>query len=126
MFRIAGHTFKGQVNLRAGNDARAISVVIPADTEMTTVAELQEARTIEVMDGQEEVVGTYRLINWKRVEHLSNGIQLMWSTISTDEIDALNARIEVLEKENTELRAENEDLSEAVVELAALVANGEK
>lgn len=126
MFRVAGLAFSGQVNYRAGGDARAIAVVVPASTTETNLAMMRDAELLEVLDQHQEVIGAYRLTGWRRIEKVYGGIQIMWSTISTDEVDALNEQIESLKARNATLEQANTDLEDALLELAALIGGEEE
>lgn len=129
MFVIHGHTFSGSVNTRAGNDARAIAVLIPYDTDDAVINDIKDATLLEVLDGG-NVVAQYRLTGWRRIAKVFGGIQIMWNTISTDEVDELKAQVAALQAENEQLERDNlqkaqdlEDLTQAVLELAELLGD---
>lgn len=125
-FKIAGHVFSGKPSFIPLNYEKGIGVVIPEDTSKDVITELQEATLLEILDEKtEETVGTYRLTGWRKIEHVySNGyhgISLLWTTVNLDVVSQLEERIEELKGINQSLTEENATLTDAILELAAIV-----
>ena len=130
MFVICGHTFSGSVNTRAGNDARAIAVVVPEDTSEAVIDEIKNGSLLEVLDRDGQVTARYQLTGWRSIAKVYAGIQLTWNTISTDEVDELKKDVQALQEENERLEQDNaqkardiEDLTQAVLELAEIIGD---
>ena len=130
MFVIKGHEFGGNVNTRAGNDARAIAAVVPESTSEAVIDEIKNADLLEVLDGSGQVTARYQLTGWRSIARVFTGIQLMWNTISTDEVDELKKDVQALQAENERLEQDNaqkardiEDLTQAVLELAEIIGD---
>ena len=125
-FKIAGHVFDGRPSFMPLNYERGVGVVVPADTPMDVIMELQSATLLEILDEKTlETVGTHRLTGWRSIEHVNyerhQGIALVWTTINLDIVSKLEHKIETLEAENQSLTEENATLTDAILELAAIV-----
>ena len=130
MFVIKGHEFGSNVNTRAGTDARAIAAVVPESTSEAVIDEIKNADLLEVLDGAGQVTARYQLTGWRSIARVFTGIQLMWNTISTDEVDELKKDVQALQAENERLEQDNaqkardiEDLTQAVLELAEIIGD---
>lgn len=125
MFRIANHTFEGAINFCALNSGKGIAVVLPADTSSSVMEDLKNATLIEVLDTENEVIGSYRLTGWRKMETVDNegvsGMMITWSTVNLDELDTLKNEMTALQAENAQLQSDNEDLTAAIMELAAII-----
>lgn len=125
MFRIANHTFEGAINFCALNSGKGIAVVVPADTSSSVMEDLKNATLIEVLDTENEVIGSYRLTGWRKMETVVNegvsGMMITWSTVNLDELDTLKDEMTALQAENAQLQSDNEDLTAAILELAAII-----
>lgn len=130
MYRVAGMVFNGQINYNAGNDHRMIAITVPDSLTDAQIVALKAAELIEVLGSSaEDVIGSYRLTGWRRVEKVTNGIQIMWSTITTVEVDTINAKIEQQSEtisDHTETLQNNavelSDILDAITELGDLIA----
>lgn len=130
MYRIAGMVFNGQINYNAGSDHRMIAITVPDSLTENQILALKNAELIEVLgNDNNDIIGSYRLTGWRRVEKVANGIQFMWSTITTVEVDTINAKItqqgETL-SDHTETLNNNaielSDILDAITELGDLIA----
>lgn len=125
MFRIAGHVFEGAINFCALNSGKGIAVVVPADTSVSVMEQLKNATLIEVLDSGNEVIGSYRLTGWRKMETVNangeQGMMITWSTVNLDELDTLKDKVTALEAENAQLQADNADLTAAIFELAEII-----
>ena len=125
MFRIAGHVFEGAINFCALNSGKGIAVVVPADTSVSVMEQLKNATLIEVLDSGDEVIGSYRLTGWRKMETVNAngepGMMITWSTVNLDELDTLKDKVTALEAENAQLQTDNADLTAAIFELAEII-----
>ena len=125
MFRIAGHVFEGAINFCALNSGKGIAVVVPADTSVSVMEQLKNATLIEVLDAGDEVIGSYRLTGWRKMETVNAngepGMMITWSTVNLDELDTLKDKVTALEAENAQLQTDNADLTAAIFELAEII-----
>ena len=125
MFRIAGHVFEGAINFCALNSGKGIAVVVPADTSVSVMEQLKNATLIEVLDTGDEVIGSYRLTGWRKMETVNAngepGMMITWSTVNLDELDTLKDKVTALEAENAQLQTDNADLTAAIFELAEII-----
>ena len=75
---------------------------------------IKNAETLERLNmnyGEEiGVLATYHLIEWKKVEKVRYGIKFAWQTYSATDME--------------QLKQDNEDLTAALLELAAIVGGG--
>ena len=125
-FKIANHIFDGKPSFMPLNYERGIGVVIPSDTPVDVISELQNATLLEILDQKtEEVVGSYKLIEWRSYEKVyynnHHGIALEWTTINNDDILKLQKRVDELETANAFLSDENQTLTDALLELAEII-----
>lgn len=113
MIRIAEMCFDTDVELIG----ESISATIPRKYDLTNeqIEALKNAKIIERLDmnyGQEVgVLGTYNLVDWQKIEKTINGMRFTWQTYSITDIN--------------QLRQDNEDLTQAVLELAEIIGGSE-
>ena len=113
MVRIAGRTYDCPINYNAGPESADIEIVVPKSASLSDedVAAIKNATEMEEVDynfGSEVgVIGTYALVGWKLVENLYNGTRFRWQTYRTTDIE--------------KIKQDNEDLTQALLELAEIV-----
>ena len=130
MYRVAGMVFNGQINYNAGSDHRMIAITVPDTLTEGQILALKNAELIEVLgSGEEDVIGSYRLTGWRRMEKVAGGIQFMWATITTVEADTIKAKIDQQGEtisDHTETLQNNavelSDILDAITELGDLIA----
>lgn len=116
MIRIAGKTFDCPINYFAGEQNADIEITLPTDVKLTDdeILSLKNATLLEELEvnyGEVKgVLGSYNLVGWKAVENTWNGIRFRWQTYRTTDLEAL--------------KQENEDLTQALLELAEIVGGG--
>lgn len=116
MIRIAGYTIDSNVNYRAGESGADIEIMVPFNTALTDedITALKNATLIEELRNSYgtvgDVISEYVLVGWKAIERTPKGIFFRWQTYRTTDLDAL--------------RQENEELTEAILELAQIVGGG--
>lgn len=124
--RVAGHIFDGIVNVGCGPARRDVAIVVPEDTSFEVLEELKNAKKIEQLDENAELVmETFTLTSWSRMERVAsnfhNGIAVYWHVLHEDDFDNLKTQV-------NNLAIDNEDLLNAILELAEMIAeqNAEK
>lgn len=122
--RIAGFEFTGPVIYQGGETHSDLIFTVPGDLTEAERTRIQEAKLFEVLNG-EEVIGSYQLVDWRRVEKVSGGYQITWQTIRLTELDELKEQVKTLQEENEQLRQDNEDLTQGLLELADIVGGNE-
>lgn len=116
MVRIGGITLNADVSYSAGENGGDIEIVIPYNVQLTDeqLTSIRDAETLEELDvnfGVENgVIGTYVLLGWRAIEKGYNGLRIRWQTYRTTDIE--------------QLKQDNEDLTAALLELAALIGGG--
>lgn len=115
---IAGYTFETNPSFASVSRERLIMIDVPEDTDKSVLAELQAAESLEVTDRLgREVVGSYRLIGWRRMQTVFRKndevrILISWAIPNPDETEKIKDQVEVLSAANT-------DLEEALIDLAS-------
>jgi hypothetical protein len=111
MFKIDGTTFDGYLNYRAGSSCADIEAKIIGGVDDETLGRLKDATLLEdllVEYGEvKKVRGTYQLFGWRRIENAEDGLIISWQTYRTTDIE--------------QMKRDNEDLTQAILELAAIV-----
>lgn len=113
MIRIADHEFETNATYEVNTADATVSVKLVGSYTDDDLNELKNAKLLEAITsvgGEDMVVGSYVLVAWKSVEKTHDGYRLVWQTYQTTELD--------------KLKQENEDLTQAVLELAAIVGGG--
>ena len=100
-----------------------VSAIFYGELDKEDVEEILDADSIGVLDNNGVLVGDYALIKWRRIELVDGGVQILWQTYVVGEVNTLKERIAALESDNSSLRQENEDLTDALLELAEIVGN---
>ena len=125
MIQILDHEYYGNPSFNVGYDRRCIAFVFPSDISSDLIEQFKEAEVLHVLGKKKEIVSTYRLTGWQSVEKVSSngheGIAIKWFTITLDEFDQMRKHIQDLEAENQSLTEENATLTDAILELAAIV-----
>jgi len=114
MIRIAGLIFNSVPNYHAGDSGADIEVKIFGGVDEETLLLLKNATMLEDLTVEygevKEVRGTYQLFGWRKIENVRDGLTISWQTYRTTDIESL--------------RQENEDLTQALLELAEIVGGG--
>lgn len=116
MIRIGGMTLNADVSYSAGENGGDIEIVIPYSAQLTDeqLLSIRDAETLEELDMNfgiaNGVRGTYALLGWRSIEKAYNGLRIRWQTYRTTDIE--------------QLKQDNEDLTAALLELAALIGGG--
>ena len=72
------------------------------------ISEIKNATLLQKLDDRDQSVdGEYRLIGWRFIENTNNGIRVSWQTYVVTDVE--------------QLRQDNEDLTSAILELAAII-----
>ena len=115
MVRIDGKTYDCSPNYHAGESGADIEIAFPLGYEMSD-EELLSLRSAALLEELEVdygkvggVIATYNLVGWKAIEN-RNGLRVRWQTYRTTDLEAL--------------KQENEDLTQALLELAEIVGGG--
>ena len=125
-FRILDYVFEGQPDFIFYGPNKCIGAVVPIDTPMNVVYQLQNAESMDILDPRTgEVIGTHRLIGWRNLERVyskgHSGYAITWFTINQDPVIKMQEQIEEPETENKALTEENTTLTEAILELADII-----
>lgn len=111
MFRINGTVFNGYLNYTAGQSGADIEAKIEGGVDEDTLIMLKNATLLEdliVEYGEVKGVrGTYQLFGWRKIENVRDGLTISWQTYRTTDIE--------------KLKQDNEDLTQALLELAEIV-----
>lgn len=113
MVRIAGKTFDCPINYSAGPQNADIEIIIPSSAKLSDddIVAIKNADKLEELDYAYGkiggVIGVYSLLGWQAVEMLYNGIRFRWQTYRTTDIN--------------QIKQDNEDLTQALLELAQIV-----
>lgn len=117
MVRIAGETIDASVLYREGEHGSYIEMTVPHSRPLTDeeVVMLRDATMIEELSVNYGEVGepsaAYSLAGWLGIEKAWDGIHFKWQTYRTTDIE--------------QLRQDNEDLTAALLELAAIIGGEE-
>lgn len=117
MIQICGKLFDCYPNTQAGNENADIEIKIPlsyglTDADIDEIKNATELKEIQMNHGTAgDVIGTYALIKWKVVANEPNGIRFKWQTYRDTDV--------------AQIRQDNEDLTQAVLELAAIIGGGD-
>ena len=117
MIRIAGITINGNVNYIQGEHyAEVVLRIVDASSiteeELSAIKNATELEEYVVAYGVEGDTGSqYALLGWRRVEKTWDGaLVIAWQTYRATDIETL--------------RQDNEDLTQALLELAEIVGGG--
>jgi len=123
-------TFTGETTPR--HDGKTLSVIVSSNTD---ISPLQNAERIDVyLPGSEEKVSeSYRVVCWKSMERLWDGIRLTWQTYAPDELETMQENLSEMQKalesskealKKSEARVEL--LTKALLDLAGVVGSKEE
>jgi len=111
MVRIAGMLFEANLDCYG----EYIDLTIQDELTEEQIQAIKNATILErvIMEyGQEtNIVTVYNLLGWKKVEKVRYGMQFTFQTYHLTDVD--------------QLKQDNEDLTQAVLELAAIIGGGE-
>lgn len=123
MVRIAGMVFDAAVDYFMGENAD-IQLEIPynyslSEAQMKSIRDADVLEELEYSYGQAgEVIGSYSLVGWKKIERTMRGHRFAWQTYRITEVEDLKRKL-------AQAQQENEDLTEAVLELASIVGGND-
>lgn len=130
--KIAGHLFESNAQVLEHTTRRIIGTVIPKDTPMDVLIDLQNADLLEEFDSKMQFLASYHLTDWLGMERAydehGNGdhlIAITWSTITVDQYNEMTSKISALQEENKVLRSRNIDLINAILELGNIIGDTE-
>lgn len=130
--KIAGHLFESNAQVLEHTTRRIIGTVIPKDTPMDVLIDLQNADLLEEFDSKMQFLASYHLTDWLGMERAydehGNGdhlIAITWSTITVDQYNEMTSKISALQEENKVLRSRNIDLINAILELGSIIGDTE-
>ena len=130
MIRIKNYTFDSKIVFCALNSGKGISIAVPYDIDPAILEELKNAGLVEELDSDNEVIASYRLTGWRKIEtigdYTNRSLLITWSTVNLDDLDSVRDEIDVLQSENEILKADNADLVAAIIELAGIVGETEE
>lgn len=115
MVRIANRLIDGTVITTDCGSGAAVELTVPVSVPLTDedMIEIRDASLIEevaVEYGEPgDVIASYNLFTWISVTKM-NGIHFMWQTYRSTDIN--------------QIKQDNEDLTQAVLELAAIIGGG--
>ena len=110
MIVINGKSYQGSV-IYCANSRGDLSATFAgglSDAEITDVLNAKEIR--EVNDFTQETIAIYALVHWRGMERNGNDLTVLWQTYVHDDVESL--------------KTDSEDLTQAVLELAAIVGGG--
>ncbi len=111
MVRIAGLEIEASVVYNAGPSNADIEIKITGGVDDETLNLLKNATELEDLEvdyGEiKGVRGTYQLFGWRKIENVRDGLRISWQTYRTTDIE--------------QIKQDNEDLTQAVLELAQIV-----
>ena len=110
MIVINGRRYQGNIVYCANTrgDLSATFTGGLTDAEITVVLNAKEIA--EVDNGTGETLSVYSLIKWRGMEKRGEDLAVLWQTYIHDDVESL--------------KTDNEDLTQAVLELAAIVGGG--
>lgn len=112
MIRIANMVFDTDAEI----SGESVETTIPTSAGLTEeqIEAIKNAKLLERLNvNYGDVTGilaAYNLIEWRKVEKVRDGTRFAWQTYRTTDIE--------------QLKQDNEDLTAAVLELAALIGGG--
>ena len=114
MIRIGTYEFDNTARYQIDYANATIMVEILGDIPDEEFNDLKRATLMQAytsIDKVETLIAEYNLVSWKSVEKTGRGYRFVWYTYKPADIESL--------------RQDNEDLTEALLELAAIVGGGE-
>ena len=116
MVRIGNITFDCTANYSNAD----VEIIIPisheiTDEELLTLKNSTLLEEVEVNYGEETgTIATYALCGWKSMERVYGGTRIRWQTYRTTDIEPLKEQLKLAQQDN-------EDLTQALLELAEIV-----
>lgn len=116
MVRINDKLINGSVMMTDCGSYAAVELSVPSTVTLTDeeMLEIRDASLIEeiAVDYGEpgEAIASYNLVGWISVSKVWDGIHFMWQTYRSTDIN--------------QIKQDNEDLTQAVLELAAIIGGG--
>ena len=113
MVRISGIELDTFVTYRSGEYGAELEVLVPSNISLTDedIIKLKNAELIEEFEDNfgkiGDVIAEYSAVGWISVEKTPKGIFFRWQTYRTTDLEAL--------------KQDNEDLTQALLELAEIV-----
>ena len=121
------NTFVGEGTPK--HDGKTLSVIVSIGTD---TAPLQNADRIDVCGVDERVTSTYKIVGWKSIEHLWDGIRITWQTYAPDEINSMKDKLDEMEQALAaassvikQYEAKVQTLTNALLDLASVVGKPE-
>lgn len=113
-------TFVGETTPR--HDGKTLCVIVSSNTD---ISPLQVADRIDVyIPGSEDrVAESYKVVCWKSVERLWDGIRVTWQTYAPDELETMQENLNEMQKALAASEARVEMLTNALLDLAGVVGN---
>ena len=107
MIKINGKEYSGTVlfNSNVHGDVSATFVGGLEPDEINDV--LSATELFEIADDTKETLSVYSLIKWRSMERIGNNLKILWQTYVLNEVESI--------------RQDNEDLTQALLELAQIV-----
>jgi len=121
------NTFVGETTPK--HDGKTLSVIVSSGTD---TAPLQTADRIDICGSDERVTASYKIVGWKAIEHLWDGIRITWQTYAPDEIDTMQEKMDEMEQALAkassvieQYEAKVQVLTSALLDLASVVGKTE-
>ena len=111
MIRINGKNFEGLVVYSANVYGDVSATFTGGLSDEDIFAVLNATELVEVNNDTHETIAIYSLIRWRGMEQRGRDLTVFWQTYVVDEVDSI--------------RTDTEDLTRAVLELAAIIGGGE-
>ena len=118
MVRIANRLLDCIVNYSAGEDGADIEIRVKEELTDEDILAIRDAEFLEEMEvnyGEvKDVIGKYVLVGWKSIIKGWDGLRFCWQTYRTTDLDEMKKQLE-------KATQDNEDLTQALLELAEIV-----
>lgn len=113
MVRVGGYEFNENFTYQVGYADATITLDCRFQLTDEQILALKEAKLLEAFGynfGEERPVASFALVGWKAIENTSAGQRITWQTYKLADI--------------ADLKQDNEDLTQALLELAEIVGGG--
>lgn len=118
MVRIANRLLDCIVNYSAGEGGADIEIRVKeglTDEDILAIRDAEFLEEMEVNYGEvKDVIGKYVLVGWKSIIKGWDGLRFCWQTYRTTDLDEMKKQLE-------KATQDNEDLTQALLELAEIV-----
>lgn len=118
MYRIAEMNFEGALRFEPDR----IYATLPAALTDAQLAALKAAKVVEILDGEQQVVASYDLVNWASIENIGEAINMSWFRYSTQKLDTIEQTVAGHTETLSDNAVELGDILDAIVELGDLIA----